>query len=80
MALLFEENYDKLSSCSFQLPTLPGSDLKGISLKLFQDGQNVDRQISDPDVKDVAVIGAGYIGWKLLKQRNAGAKMSAFSM
>ena len=62
----FEENYDKLILATGSLPiapTLPGSDLKGISfLKLFQDGQNVDRQISDPDVKDVAVIGAGYIG------------------
>ena len=62
----FEESYDKLILATGSLPIapqIPGSDLEGISfLKLFQDGQEVDRQISDPAVKNVAVIGAGYIG------------------
>ena len=62
----FEESYDKLILATGSLPIspdLPGKDLKGISfLKLFQEGQEVDRQISDPAVKRVAVVGAGYIG------------------
>ena len=62
----FEESYDKLILATGSLPispNLPGKDLKGISfLKLFQEGQEVDRQISDPAVKRVAVVGAGYIG------------------
>lgn len=61
-----EETYDKLVLATGSLPiapALPGNDLEGISfLKLFQDGQEVDRQISDDSVKNVAVIGAGYIG------------------
>ena len=62
----YEENYDKLVLATGSLPIspkLPGSGLKGISfLKLFQEGQDVDRELSDPAVQHVAVIGAGYIG------------------
>ncbi len=62
----FTETYDKLILATGSLPIapdLPGNDLEGISfLKLFQHGQDVDRQISDPAVKRVSVIGAGYIG------------------
>lgn len=62
----FEETYDKLILATGSLPItpkVPGNDLKGINyLKLFQEGQAVDHQMSDPAVKNVAVIGAGYIG------------------
>lgn len=62
----YQESYDKLILATGSLPIapqLPGSDLEGINfLKLFQQGQEVDRQMSDPNVKHVAVIGAGYIG------------------
>lgn len=62
----YEESYDKLVLATGSLPiapSLPGSDLKGINfLKLFQEGQEVDREISQDFVKNVAVIGAGYIG------------------
>lgn len=62
----FERPYDKLILATGSLPIspkLPGADLEGISfLKLFQEGQDVDRQISDDRVDTVAVIGAGYIG------------------
>lgn len=62
----FEESYDKLILATGSMPiapTLPGSDLEGLNfLKLFQEGQAVDKEISNPDVKEVAVIGAGYIG------------------
>lgn len=62
----FEESYDKLILATGSLPidpNLPGQNLERISfLKLFQDGQNVDRLIGRMDVKHVSVIGAGYIG------------------
>lgn len=60
------ESYDKLILAAGSLPIIPpieGRDLEGIHfLKLFQEGQNVDAQLSREDVKNVAVIGAGYIG------------------
>lgn len=62
----FEESYDKLILATGSLPiapNLPGKDLQGVNfLKLFQEGQAVDKEMSDPKVKNVAVIGAGYIG------------------
>ena len=56
----FEESYDKLILATGSLPidpNLPGQNLEHISfLKLFQDGQNVDRLIGRMDVEHVAVI------------------------
>lgn len=61
-----EESYDKLVLATGSRPispNLPGKDLDGIHfLKLFQEGQAVDKEISRDDVKKVAVLGAGYIG------------------
>ncbi len=63
---VIEESYDKLLLATGSLPIspkLPGSDLQGLNfLKLFQEGQEVDRQLGLEEVKEVAVIGAGYIG------------------
>lgn len=62
----FDESYDKLILATGSkpiAPNLPGKDLAGIHfLKLFQDGQAVDQELSREEVKTVAVIGAGYIG------------------
>ncbi len=62
----FEESYDKLVLATGSVPispNLPGRDLDGLKfLKLFQEGQEVDAEISKEEVEDVAVIGAGYIG------------------
>ncbi len=62
----FDAPYDKLILATGSLPIspkLPGHDLAGISfLKLFQEGQEVDRQVSDESARSVAVVGAGYIG------------------
>ena len=78
----FTENYDKLILATGSLPInpeLPGKDLDGIHfLKLFQEGQAVDGEISNPDVKNVAVIGAGYIGVEIAeaaKRRGKNVKM-----
>ncbi|XJS11726.1 H2O-forming NADH oxidase [Aerococcaceae bacterium WGS1372] len=62
----FEESYDKLilATGSHPIsPNVPGNDLDGIHfLKLFQEGQSVDRELDKEEVQTVAVIGAGYIG------------------
>lgn len=63
---IFDVTYDKLILATGSLPIspkIPGNDLEGIHfLKLFQQGQAVDHELSDDKVKNVAVIGAGYIG------------------
>ncbi|MDR3200066.1 MAG: FAD-dependent oxidoreductase, partial [Spirochaetales bacterium] len=60
------EAYDKLIIASGSLPIIPkikGLDLANVtSVKLFQDGQKINRLLDNPDIKNVAVIGAGYIG------------------
>ncbi|MDR0524582.1 MAG: FAD-dependent oxidoreductase [Spirochaetaceae bacterium] len=63
------EDYDKLILATGSIPIrpkIPGLDLEGVlSVKLFQDGQKMDQILEDPAVKNVAVIGAGYIGVEL---------------
>ncbi|WEV44972.1 FAD-dependent oxidoreductase [Streptococcaceae bacterium ESL0687] len=59
-------DYDKLVLATGSrpiIPNIPGKDLEGLHfLKLFQEGQEVDKDLSRDEVKTVAVIGAGYIG------------------
>lgn len=78
----FEENYDKLVLATGSLPIspdLPGKDLKGLSfLKLFQEGQGIDKELALPEVNSVAVIGAGYIGVEIAeaaKRRGKNVKL-----
>lgn len=60
------ETYDKLIIATGSLPIIPripGIDLPGVqSLKLYQDGEQLNRIFEDESVKNVAVVGAGYIG------------------
>ncbi|MDR0377856.1 MAG: FAD-dependent oxidoreductase [Spirochaetaceae bacterium] len=60
------ETYDTLILATGSLPIVPrikGLDLPNVEcVKLFQDGQKIDKLLNEPDVKTVAVIGAGYIG------------------
>lgn len=62
----FTETYDKLVLATGSTPIspkIPGNDLQNIQfLKRFQDGQAVDHILGDDTTKNVAVIGAGYIG------------------
>ncbi len=59
-------DYDKLILATGSLPIepkLPGKDLQNVQfVKLFQDGEKANLCMNDALVKDVAVIGAGYIG------------------
>jgi len=61
-----EESYDKLILATGSrpvVPKLPGIDLAGVHyVKLYQDGQKIDADLNNPEVKRVATIGAGYIG------------------
>ncbi|MDR1378318.1 MAG: FAD-dependent oxidoreductase [Synergistaceae bacterium] len=61
--------YDKLILATGSLPVLPpipGAGLENIQpVKLFQDGRRINEVLDDPSVKNVAIIGAGYIGVEL---------------
>ena len=74
------ETYDKLVLATGSVPIspkVPGRDLANIHfLKRFQDGQSVDKELAAEEVKMFAVIGAGYIGWKLQKLQNVVVKRS----
>jgi NADPH-dependent 2,4-dienoyl-CoA reductase/sulfur reductase-like enzyme len=63
------ESYDKLILATGSLPIIPkikGLDLPNVAYaKLFQDGQKINSLLDQGAVKNVAVIGAGYIGVEL---------------
>ncbi|MCL2594652.1 MAG: FAD-dependent oxidoreductase [Promicromonosporaceae bacterium] len=63
---VIEETYDTLifaTGSSPITPPIPGTDLDGVHfVKTYNDGQVIDRKLSDARIKSVAVIGAGYIG------------------
>ncbi|MDR1107803.1 MAG: FAD-dependent oxidoreductase [Spirochaetaceae bacterium] len=63
------ESYDKLILATGSLPIIPkikGLDLPQVAYaKRFQDGQNINRLLDEGDIKNVAVVGAGYIGVEL---------------
>lgn len=58
--------YDKLILATGSLPItphIPGIDLDNVHyVKLFQDGEAVNKALDNPRVKNVAIVGAGYIG------------------
>lgn len=64
-----EDNYDKLilATGSWPIePNIPGKDLQNVQLvKLYQHAAEVIEKIKSPDIKSVAVVGAGYIGVEL---------------
>jgi NADPH-dependent 2,4-dienoyl-CoA reductase/sulfur reductase-like enzyme len=60
------EGYDKLILATGSLPIIPkikGLDLPNVAyVKLFQDGQRINKLLDEGNIKTVAVVGAGYIG------------------
>ena len=64
-----KETYDKLIIGTGSLPiipNLPGVDLPEVSsVKLFQDGERINALLDKGSVKNVAVVGTGYIGVEL---------------
>lgn len=63
---LFIDTYDKLmisTGTSPVVPNLKGKDLDGVYvLKTLDDGLILKKALEQPHVKDVVVVGAGYIG------------------
>ena len=74
------ETYDKLilaTGSKAVRPNIPGVDLEGVHyVKLFQDGQKIDKELANPDVKTVATIGAGYIGVEIAESVQLRGKKS----
>ena len=64
-----EESYDKLILATGSLPIvpqIPGKDLENVQLvKLFQNAEEVIKKLENPDIKTIALVGAGYIGVEL---------------
>lgn len=65
----YEESYDKLILATGSIPIIPnveGKDLKNVQMvKLYQNAQDVIEKLEDTSIKDVVVVGAGYIGVEL---------------
>ena len=63
------ETYDKLILATGSLPITPpikGLDTPNVCyVKLFQDGQKIDKLLDKPEISTGAVVGAGYIGVEL---------------
>ena len=64
-----EDNYDKLILATGSIPrtlNVAGADLNNIQMvKLYQNAQDVINKIEHENIKNVTVIGAGYIGVEL---------------
>lgn len=65
----FEQEYDKLILATGSLPITPpikGSDLENVQfVKLYQNAQEVIDKLQSGNIKNVVVVGAGYIGVEL---------------
>lgn len=63
------ESYDKLILATGSLPispNIPGKDLENVQfVKLYQDAAQTIERLNNPNIKNVTVIGAGYIGVEL---------------
>lgn len=63
---MFIDSYDQLiitTGARAIFPTFPGSDLENIHcLKSLEDGIYLKEKISSEEIKDVVVVGGGYIG------------------
>lgn len=64
-----KESYDKLILATGSLPIsppIPGKDLENVQfVKLYQDAAKTIEKLNNPNIKNVTVIGAGYIGVEL---------------
>jgi len=63
---IFEDSYDKLMVSTGTVPVVPpikGKDLKGVYvLKTLNDGLVLRTAIEKPEVKNIVIVGGGYIG------------------
>lgn len=67
----YEESYDKLILATGSLPIIPNieeKDLENVQqVKLYQNAAEVIEKLKDDSIKDIAVVGAGYIGVELVE-------------
>lgn len=65
----YQENYDKLILACGSLPIqprIPGSDLENVQMvKLYQNAKDVIEKLNNPELKNIVVVGGGYIGVEL---------------
>ena len=65
----YEESYDKLILATGSLPIIPnveGRDLENVEqVKLYQNAESVIEKLKNESIRDVVVVGAGYIGVEL---------------
>lgn len=65
----FEQHYDKLILATGSLPVkfpIKGMDLENVQfVKLYQNAENVIKKLKNPAIKNITIIGAGYIGVEL---------------
>lgn len=65
----YEESYDKLIMATGSLPItpkIPGIQLENVQfVKLFQNAEEVIKKLHQNEMKNVVVVGAGYIGVEL---------------
>ncbi len=65
----FDDTFDKIVLATGSrpiVPKVPGVELKNVQfVKLYQNAQEVIKKLENPDIKKVAVVGAGYIGVEL---------------
>lgn len=65
----FKENYDKLILATGSLPIVPqieGTDLENVQMvKLYQNAKEVIEKLDNPELKNIVVVGGGYIGVEL---------------
>ena len=63
------DSYDKLVFATGSIPNRPnikGIDLENVQMvKLYQNAQDVIAKLEDPNIKNVVVLGGGYIGVEL---------------
>ncbi len=63
------ESYDKLILATGSLPIVPdvpGKELENVQLvKLYQNAQDVIEKLKDTSLKNITIVGAGYIGVEL---------------
>lgn len=63
---MFADSYDKLmiaTGASSIIPPFPGAELMGVHvLKTLEDGIFLKEYAAVPDIKNVAIVGGGYIG------------------
>lgn len=65
----YEESFDKVILATGSLPILPdieGANLKNVQqVKLYQNAQDVIEKLNDDSLKNIVVVGGGYIGVEL---------------